>query len=154
MLGLDSTRLIRLSTRRLYQIIFIIVTAGIVSSLYFQFFLGLQPCTLCIVQRIFWIGQFIILAIPKITYKNRLEVGLILNIFSLLTALYQTYLQTIAKPGLSLTGWCDGQIVSCSTIQLRLFGILTIPMLSTIGSIVLTVLYITALKTKSSNTSP
>jgi len=104
-----------------------ISSISIVGSLFFSEYLQLPPCNLCWYQRIF------IYPIPFITivayrikdYSFRLYTG-ILSLVGLIFSGYHVYVQSNQEKSI----FCSISIEDCSTIELEIFGFITIPMLS------------------------
>lgn len=109
----------------------LIVLAGVFTSLYFGEILKFKPCPLCWYQRIALFPLAIILGIA--VYKNDLGIvpyGITLASIGFIVALYQVLSQMF--PFLDLDGIC-GPSDDCGAPIFTLFGFMTLPMLSAIG---------------------
>ncbi len=108
-----------------------IAVLGLLGSLYFSEILNLPPCLLCWYQRILFYPLVPILAIGLATRDAKVwRYGLPLSLACVAIAVYHVLLYygviVVAES-------CSGGI-SCTTITWSLFGFITIPLLSLIGS--------------------
>jgi disulfide bond formation protein DsbB len=124
-------------------IIFLISGAAMFGSLYYSEILKLEPCPLCWYQRIFMYPIAIFTA-AALVFKIQIRkiYILILSIPGLLFAVYHVYVQ--ASGSESLIGNCGGTAVSCNTIDVMYFGFLTIPVMSLLSFITITVVLLIA----------
>lgn len=107
--------------------IFFVAFGSMFGSLFFQYYLNLPPCALCIVQRYFMYPMAFIAAYGVVFKKKLYPVYLVLSVLGGLVATYHVYIEQTGVP--SSLGACSlGQ--SCNDIVLELFGFLTIPMMS------------------------
>lgn len=120
------------TAQRDWALIFVcwlIAAVSMLGSLFFSEVMGLQPCVLCWYQRIFMYPLAVILLIglspldlSVIRYSLPLAViGWGFAIYHYL--IYSGYIPESLQP-------CDEGGVSCSEINLELFGLITIPMMS------------------------
>ncbi|GAB6523458.1 disulfide oxidoreductase [Bacillus cereus] len=115
----------------------IISICGTVISLLFSEILHLPPCDLCWYQRIFMYPLVLIIGVG--IYKKDSNVNgyaLPFSILGLVLSLYHILIQTF--PSLSVSSCKIG--VSCTTDSLNLFGFITIPMLSFLGFLIISIL--------------
>ncbi|MBK5492004.1 disulfide oxidoreductase [Bacillus sp. TH13] len=123
----------------------IISICGTAFSLLFSEILDLPPCDLCWYQRIFMYPLVLILGVG--IYKKDSNINsyaLPLSILGLSISLYHILIQTF--PSLSVSSCAIG--VSCTTDSLNLFGFITIPMLSFLGFLIITILLYPKFKVK------
>ena len=120
------------TAQRDWALIFVcwlIAAVSMLGSLFFSEVMGLQPCVLCWYQRIFMYPLAVILLLglfpldlSVIRYSLPLAViGWGFAIYHYL--IYSGYIPESLQP-------CDEGGVSCSEINLELFGLITIPMMS------------------------
>lgn len=120
--------------------------AGMVGSLYFSEVQHLPPCILCWYQRICMYPLTVILAVGIIKKdKNVAWYALPLTIIGSLIAIYHVLLQAGIIPESAAP--CQAGI-SCTTKYAEIFGIFTIPQLSMIAFLFLTLLLVLILKKK------
>ena len=106
----------------------ILATVAVLGSLFFSEVMGLQPCVLCWYQRIFIYPLAVIFLVALFPLDKRVVryalplavIGLGFAVYHYL--LYSGYIPEDLQP-------CS-QGVSCAEINLELFGLITIPMLS------------------------
>lgn len=105
---------------------FFIALSGTFGSLFLSEIAALPPCELCWYQRIFVYSQTFIF-LPAIYYKDAkvFLYSLFLSTIGLVIALWHIFVQY--QPTL---GSCSDSVVSCSKIQLEIFGFVTIPFMS------------------------
>ena len=121
-------------------LIWIIVTAATLGSLFFSHVMEFAPCVLCWYQRVCLFPLVIILASGLFPFDKRVVIyALPLAIAGWLTALYHNLLYSGIIPQ-ELQPCSQG--VSCTEKYIDLFGFLTIPMLSLLGfSTIITLLF-------------
>jgi len=139
-----KTKLVELVRDNYVYLIFLIAFAAMFGSLYFQFILNLPPCSLCYVQRYF-MYPLAIITMFLILFKKRINslFFLILSVPGLLVAIYHVYIQSVGVPNTLSFAPCTAD-VPCEVIDTKLFGFLTIPMLSALAFLFVTVLVIVA----------
>lgn len=122
----------------LMQFTLLFATIASLGSLYFSEIVKFPPCTLCWYQRLFMYPIAIIIAIGLWKKDNKLVyyilpfslIGLIISIYHNL--LYYGFITESLQP--CTTG------VSCTAVQLQLFGLITIPLLSFLAFSFITIL--------------
>lgn len=131
---------------------FFIGLSAIVGSLIYSEIYNLTPCLFCWWQRIFLYPQVIIFAIAWYRHGRNNTAGY--DIFHYSTplavigsciSLYHVFLQ---QGVIASTGACLQNGVSCTTIDISIFGFLTIPMMALILGIALLLLGLLVLKNK------
>lgn len=122
------------------MIIFVISAAAFFVSLYYSNILDLTPCVLCWYQRILFYPIFILSSV-SIAFKEKLSPKFILALAipGLILAIYHYGIQ---KFGIS-----EGFVpcvagVPCNQIDLEYFGFITIPFMSLIGFLLVTIVSI------------
>lgn len=119
------------------QISWLISLCGTVISLVFSELLKLPPCDLCWYQRIAMYPLVLILGIGMYRKDSHVNsYALPFSIIGLLISTYQIIIQ--AFPSSSMHICSVG--VSCTEDGLNLFGFITIPMLSFLGFLLITIL--------------
>ncbi|MEP7103336.1 MAG: disulfide bond formation protein B [Candidatus Dojkabacteria bacterium] len=136
-----KTKLINFIKDDYLVIIFLLSFASVAGSLYFQFFLNLPPCNLCYVQRYFMYPLLPIAAL-LILFKKKINSPwfLILSVPGILVAIYHVYIQSTGTPNISFIPCSEA--LPCEVIDIKLFGFLTIPMMSLMAFAGITVLVI------------
>lgn len=122
----------------------LIAIVGMLSSLYFSQIKHLIPCELCWYQRILMYPLVAIIGVG-LSRKQYSEIPYYVLPFSVIgsfVALYHVLLEQSIVPD---TASCSG-LVACSQIQLELFNFLTIPMMSLLGFLTITILMIMGIK--------
>lgn len=138
--------IIKLLKKYALYIAFLQAWASMMGSLYFSEILGYAPCTLCWYQRIVMYPLVIILFVAILRKdKNVAYYALPLSIIGAFIALYQYFLQFNILPNSVKTSCSIYE--SCSQIYLSLFGFITIPLLSFLAFLVITVMLVILLKT-------
>ncbi len=115
-----------------YYLIFLISLTGTIASLYFSEVLGYIPCKLCNFQRIFLYPITIISLVAFINKDKNAGIRYVLPlaIFGMAIALYHYLLQlNIIKETITK---CNSGI-PCKETYFKLFGFVTIPLLSFIN---------------------
>ena len=123
-----------------FKLIFIISLVSIVSAFYIEYYLGHQPCNLCLIERIPY-GLSIILIITNIIRKNQKFFIILLTlifIFSFGISVYhfgieQGFFQESAVCGLKNTSeiisknellkQLSEKSISCKDVTFRIFGL-------------------------------
>ena len=132
----------RLNQQHIFLFTWLLVLIAIVSTIYASEVMGLPICHLCWYQRICIFPLLIILGIG--TFNNDstcIRYSIPLAVCGAVFAIYQ-YLEQMF-PGFSPVNVC-GSGASCSQIHLKLFGFITLPLLSLIGCIVIITLLMIA----------
>ncbi len=125
----------------------LVVTLGMMFSLYYSVIKNIEPCHLCWYQRIALFPLFIILGIATFRgYTGIIPYVLPQVFFGFLAALYQIFIQEI--PGWNPINMC-GSGPSCSE-KITILGPISIPMLSAFGFCVIAALLIAAWQTERS----
>ena len=106
----------------------LIVSVSAMGSLFFSYVMEFAPCVLCWYQRIFLFPLVVILAVGLFPFdKSVVQYALPLAIVGWLTAAYHNLLYAGIIPE-SIQPCSQG--VSCTEEYIKLFGFLSIPMLS------------------------
>ena len=123
------------------KLIFIISFVSIISAYFIEYFLGHQPCNLCLIQRIPYGLSVILISLNYFFKKNEIFVILLLIIiftFSLIISLYhfgieQGFFEESAVCGLKnsaeiiskdeLLKQLQQKTISCKDVTFRIFGL-------------------------------
>lgn len=121
-------------------VIFIISLMATLLSLYFSEVQGFVPCVLCWYQRIL-MYPMVILSLVAILYKDPKVYRYILplSFIGTLIAIFHNLLYWKIIPE-KLSPCLNG--ISCTAKQLQLYGFITIPLLSLISFVLITVLLV------------
>ena len=135
----------KLITRRnLYIAVLLISLAATLGSLFYSEILGLEPCKLCWYQRIFMYPIVLISAVAL--YRKTKELAyyvLPLSVIGAFIGAYHYVLQIIAQTQ-DIYAPCSVTGPSCSGFYVQYLGFITIPFMSMIAFIAISVLlYIT-----------
>ncbi len=118
----------------------LIATAATFGSLYFSEILNFAPCLLCWYQRLMMYPLVVIFAIGIILKEKKLHYyALPFSILGILIATYHNLIYYKVLP--EEASACNLQI-PCGTVQLQLFGFITIPLLSLISFTAITALMV------------
>jgi len=118
----------------------LIALLGIVGSLYPQYFLNLPPCVLCWYQRIFMYPMFFILTVGIILRDHNLPKYILpLSVIGGVIAIYHNLLYSHILSE-TLSPCSIG--ASCIDPKTQQMGPISIPMVSLIGFIVITIIMI------------
>ena len=148
----EHSHILNIVRRNTLPLGFIIGISAIGGSLIYSEIYNLTPCLFCWWQRIFLYPQVIIFAIAWYRHGRNNTAGY--DIFHYSTplavigsciSLYHVFLQQGVIAG---TGACLQNGVSCTTIDISIFGFLTIPMMALILGIALSLLGLFVLKNK------
>lgn len=140
--GKEST-VIQMIGKYAFPIGFALGFASITGSLIYSEIYNLPPCLLCWWQRIFVYPQALFFAVAWYrTEKGHIENNIFfytlpLAIIGTITSLYHVILQ---RGVISSTGACVLSEVSCTTIDVQIFGFITIPIMAFVIGLALTVL--------------
>ncbi len=128
---------------------FIIGFSAILGSLTYSEIYHLPPCLFCWWQRIFLYPQVILFAVALYRHGRTSSAGYDIFYYSTpmavigsIISLYHVFLQ---RGIIASTGACLQNGVSCTTIDIQVFGFLTIPMMALILGIALSLLGIAIL---------
>ena len=123
---------------------FIIGLSAMVGSLTYSEFFKLTPCLFCWWQRIFLYPQVVLFAVALYRHGRSTVAGYDIFHYSTpiaiigsLISLYHVFLQ---QGVIASTGSCVQNGVSCTTIDISIFGFLTIPMMALILGLALSFL--------------
>jgi disulfide bond formation protein DsbB len=120
------------STRSLLAVATVVAAVATVGSLTFSLGLGLTPCRLCWYQRILMYPLVVVLGVAALERRPGVaRTALPLSVFGGVLAAYHSWLQVTQTT-------CSVGVISCATVQYRLFGILTIPNLSLLAFLLVT----------------
>lgn len=101
-----------------------LATAG---ALFYEFVLGLEPCSLCWWQRIFLVPQIILLGMAAAKRDSYMaDYSIALSVFGLGVSLYQHMLQILPSGSLP----CPSESVSCAQRFIFEFGYVTFPLMA------------------------
>lgn len=124
-------------------LIAVIATAG---SLFFSEVMSLPPCVLCWYQRIFMYPLILVFSVGLFRQvKETFIYGLALSGTGLIIAIYHNLLYYHLIPE-SITPCTSG--VSCTSRQIEWLGFITIPLLSLLAFILITIIGLLVLKNK------
>ena len=125
----------------------LLVTASTLGSLFFSEVMELPPCSLCWYQRVFMFPLVFVLFMGLFPFDTKVvRYALPLSAAGTLVALYHIMLQAGIIPKSAAP--CS-QGVSCSDVDLLVFGFASIPMLSLFAFGAVTALLITILRSSS-----
>ncbi len=134
-----------------FPIGFLLGFASITGSLIYSEIYNLPPCLLCWWQRIFIYPQVLFFALAwyrtekGCNESNIFFYTLPLAIIGTITSLYHVILQ---RGVISSTGACVLSEVSCTTIDVQVFGFITIPVMAFVIGLALTLLGYIAIQNK------
>ena len=150
--------MINLNKKKIFQLIFLISLLSLISAYFIEYILGHQPCNLCLIERIPYMGALIIIII---NYKfNHLEKYLILLlVFIFLTStLISLYHLGIEQGFIKESFVCDlknsskilskeeilqqlqKKMVSCKDVTFKIFGF-SLTTLNIIISLLITIVF-------------
>lgn len=143
--------ILNLIAKHYVLLVAIVSGGGFFISLYFSNIMDLAPCVLCWYQRILFYPIFFISA-ASIAFKEKLSPKYILTLAlpGLGIAIYHYSLQ---KLGLGEGGFvpCVAGI-PCDAIDWEILGFITIPLLSAVGFLIVTILTVIKMKFSTQNT--
>lgn len=122
---------------------FLIALFATIMSLYYQYALGIEPCELCWLQRIFLYPQVFLFGLAWYKKDKAIyDYSILLSIAGLVIALYQHYLQI----GYNLYSPCSTNpfAVSCAKPTFLEFGFVTYPFMAVVTFSILILLAYTA----------
>ena len=161
--------MINLNKKKIFQLIFLISLLSLISAYFIEYILGHQPCNLCLIERIPYMGALIIIIINfKLNYLEKYFILLLLFIF-LAGTLISLYHLGIEQGFITESLVCDlknsskilskeeilqqlqQKMISCKDVTFKIFGfsltILNI-LISLLITIVLTKIYLCYEKNK------
>lgn len=147
-----NSHILHMMRRHALVIGFIIGLSAIAGSLTYSNIYMLAPCLFCWWQRIFLYPQIVLFAVALYRHGRTSAAGY--DIFHYSTplaivgsciSLYHVFLQ---QGVIASTGACLQNGVSCTTIDISIFGFLTIPMMALILGVALSLLGIFVIKSK------
>jgi disulfide bond formation protein DsbB len=107
------------------------VTSASLGSLFFSEIMELPPCSLCWYQRVFMFPLVVVLSMGLLPFDRRvLRYALPLSVLGVVVAVYHVLLQAGVIPE-SLAPCSQG--VSCSDVDLFVFGFVSIPVMSLVA---------------------
>lgn len=115
----------------------IISTVSTLGSLYFSEFLKLPPCSLCWYQRIFMFPIMIIILVGL--WKKDKNVAYFVLPFSIIGMIISLYHNLLYTGFISESFQPCSIGISCTTKQLELLGFISIPLLSLLSFILITI---------------
>ena len=155
--------MINLNKKKIFQLIFLISLFALISAYFIEYVLGHQPCNLCLIERIPYMGALIIIIINfKFNYLEKYLILLLIFVF-LAGTLISLYHFGIEQGFITESLVCDlknsskilskeeilqqlqQKMVSCKDVTFKIFGfsltILNI-LISLLITIVLTKIYL------------
>lgn len=126
----------------------LLAVVALIATQYSSIVLHIPPCELCWYQRICYYPLVFILGIGAFQNDRRAAIySLPLMLSAIALSLYQYLLQMV--PGWKTLTTCSaGGAPSCSDTHFLYWGFITYPLISLVGSVVLSILLITALVKK------
>lgn len=122
------------------HIAWVIALASMIGSLYFSEVLNFAPCMLCWYQRIIIYPLVLLIPVGIMLKDKRLASYILpLTVVGLIVSIFQNLLYYKVIPE-AIMPCVDG--VSCTTKYIDYFGFLTIPLLSLLSLIAITVLMV------------
>ncbi len=132
------------------KIAFLQAWMAVLGSLYFSEIAGLRPCLLCWYQRIPMYSSAVILAVAILRKDTKVYYYILpLSIIGAVIAFYQYLLQM--TPLASLIPVACNAYESCSKIDFITLGFVTIPFLSLAAFLVILIMMVVLLKSKTRN---
>jgi len=132
--------MINLNKKKIFQLIFLISLLSLISAYFIEYILGHQPCNLCLIERIPYMGALIIIIINfKLNYLEKYFILLLLFIF-LAGTLISLYHFGIEQGFITESLVCDlknsskilskeeilqqlqQKMVSCKDVTFKIFG--------------------------------
>ena len=148
--------MINLNKKKIFQLIFLISLLSLISAYFIEYILGHQPCNLCLIERIPYMGALIIIIINfKLNYLEKYFILLLLFIF-LAGTLISLYHLGIEQGFITESLVCDlknsskilskeeilqqlqQKIVSCKDVTFRIFNF-SLTTLNTLISLLITI---------------
>ncbi len=148
--------MINLNKKKIFQLIFLISLLSLISAYFIEYILGHQPCNLCLIERIPYMGALIIIIINfKLNYLEKYFILLLLFIF-LAGTLISLYHLGIEQGFITESLVCDlknsskilskeeilqqlqQKIVSCKDVTFKIFNF-SLTTLNTLISLLITI---------------
>ena len=148
--------MINLNKKNFFQLIFLISLFALISAYFIEYILGHQPCNLCLIERIPYMGALIIIIINfKLNYLEKYFILLLLFIF-LAGTLISLYHLGIEQGFITESLVCDlknsskilskeeilqqlqQKIVSCKDVTFKIFNF-SLTTLNTLISLLITI---------------
>jgi len=148
--------MINLKKKKIFQLIFLISLLSLISAYFIEYILGHQPCNLCLIERIPYMGALIIIIINfKLNYLEKYFILLLLFIF-LAGTLISLYHLGIEQGFITESLVCDlknsskilskeeilqqlqQKIVSCKDVTFKIFNF-SLTTLNTLISLLITI---------------
>ena len=148
--------MINLNKKNFFQLIFLISLLSLISAYFIEYILGHQPCNLCLIERIPYMGALIIIIINfKLNYLEKYFILLLLFIF-LAGTLISLYHLGIEQGFITESLVCDlknsskilskeeilqqlqQKIVSCKDVTFKIFNF-SLTTLNTLISLLITI---------------
>jgi len=136
-----------ITKRNLYAVIFVIALASMLGSLYFSEIIGLEPCLLCWYQRIL---MYPLVPLSLVGLLSR-DIAfpryvLPLSIIGIGIAGYHYIIQQLSTHQVSVIAPCTADGASCTAIYISYFGFITIPLLSFVSFVAITIFSLLSLR--------
>ena len=150
--------MINLNKKKFFQLIFLISLFALISAYFIEYVLGHQPCNLCLIERIPYMGALIIIIINfKFNYLEKYLILLLIFVF-LAGTLISLYHFGIEQGFITESLVCDlknsskilskeeilqqlpKKIVSCKDVTFKIFGF-SLTTLNIIISLLITIVF-------------
>jgi disulfide bond formation protein DsbB len=130
----------RISSWTTVFLAWLVAAAASLGALFLGEVMGMQPCVLCWYQRIFMFPLVFVLAVGLLPYDAKVvRYALPLSVVGLLIAAFHALLLAGFIPA-NLTPCTQG--VPCSKVQIQWFGFLTIPLMSVLAFLAISLLLV------------
>lgn len=130
----------RISSWTTVFLAWLVAAAASLGALFLGEVMGMQPCVLCWYQRIFMFPLVFVLAVGLLPYDAKVvRYALPLSVVGLLIAAFHALLLAGFIPA-NLTPCTQG--VPCSKVQIPWFGFLTIPLMSVLAFLAISLLLV------------
>lgn len=125
---------------------FIVAVVATASSLTFSDFFGMEPCKLCVYQRIVIFPQVLILGVALWRKHHDMitDYSIALASVAIPISVFHYILQKTDAPAVHSFAPCDvtGQAPSCSNYYVNMYGYVTIPLMALTASVLIVLLMI------------
>ena len=142
--GVHRSRWLHLLARNSTPLAFIVAVVAVLSSLTFSDVFNMEPCKLCVYQRIVIFPQVIVLGVAlwKKHHDIITDYSIALASVAIPISIFHYALQMIDAPAVHAFAPCDvtGQAPSCSNYYVHMFGYITIPMMALTTSALIVIL--------------